>query len=283
MTSPVVVSRIQNRRGTQDQFDALYPGQYTSAVGATSSGTTITVASTIGVYQDGVPSVIAGTGAFAPGTIVTNILSSTQFAVNLAPTTPLSGGAQVFIPAYNGQGGVSIAQYPNVLLPGEMALCTDTRNLYIGNVNGEYILYTASSGTSIILPPLVVVLDPAPTYTVIPELTYPATPFFNFLYDVTDSISSNWNSITGTSFARNGEMKITAVQSFADIPNVPYPPITPVDLTDNSVEVKNPATYTVEDISFIAKFNGLNIEISYKHNFPGSLTLSSTTIHWSPF
>lgn len=62
--TPVVVSRIQNRRGTQADFDNLYP------------------------------------------------------------------------PGYTGTGG---AIGPDILQPGELALCTDTRRVFIGNINGEYI------------------------------------------------------------------------------------------------------------------------------------------------
>jgi hypothetical protein len=282
MTSPVVVSRIQNRRGTQDQFDSLYPGEYTSASGASSSGNVITVPSTIGVYENGVPVVLSGTGAFAPGTTVTGILSSTQFTVNNVPTIALSG-AQVFIPKYEGTGGLNLGQYPNVLLPGEIALCTDSRNIYIGNINGEYILFVGGGEFDLsALRPLVIVLPPVGTFTVIPELTYLAAPFFSLLYDLTDSPSTDWNTI-GVSFARNGELKITAVQDFAPVSNLPYPDITSASLTDESVEVKNPADYSAEDISFIAQTNGANIEISYMHDFPVSLTFSSITIRWLPF
>jgi hypothetical protein len=72
MASPVVVSRIQNRRGTQAQFDALYPVGYTG---------------------------IGGYGSL-PGFNATN--------------------------------------FPDVLLPGEVAFCTDTRRFFIGNINAEY-------------------------------------------------------------------------------------------------------------------------------------------------
>jgi len=67
MASPVTVSRIQNRRGTQAQFNALYP------------------------------------------------------------------------PGYTGTGPVNINLYPNILMPGELALCTDTRRVFLGNLSGEYI------------------------------------------------------------------------------------------------------------------------------------------------
>jgi hypothetical protein len=75
MVSPVVVSRIQHRRGLQTQFDELYPLGY------------------------------VGVGGY-------NAPAFPDF-------TPLN--------------------YPNVLLPGEMVLCTDTRRVYMGNINGEYL------------------------------------------------------------------------------------------------------------------------------------------------
>jgi hypothetical protein len=73
MASPVTVTRIQNRRGTQDQFDDLYPPGYD------------------------------GTGGF--GSVV----------------------------------GFNITNYPGVLLSGEIALCTDSRRVFLGNINGEYL------------------------------------------------------------------------------------------------------------------------------------------------
>lgn len=68
---------------------------YTSAAGATSSGITVTVGSTVGLYEGMAVTVTAGTGAFAAGTTVTNVLSATQFNVSAVPTTALSGGASV--------------------------------------------------------------------------------------------------------------------------------------------------------------------------------------------
>ncbi len=284
MASPVVVSRIQNRRGTQDQFDSLYPGEYTSAVGASSTGNVITVASTVGVYENGSVVVLSGTGEFALGTIVVSVLSATEFTVSAVPVITLSG-AEIFMPAYDGTGGLNLSDYPSVLLPGEIALCTDTRNVYIGNIGGEYILFNGGGGAADLseLLPLVIILPPTVTYTVIPGLTYQATPFFNLLYDITDSADPDWNDVTSTSFARNGQLKITAVQDFAAVPNPPYPDITSAGLVDDSIEVKNPADYSTEDISFIADLNGTDIEILYKHDFPVSLTFSSTTIRWQSF
>lgn len=211
MALPVVVSRIQNRRGTQTQFNSLYP------------------------------------------------------------------------PGYNGTGGVDINVWPDILMPGELALCTDTRRIFIGNLNGEYLELSVTFTDGLFLTPLQLVLPPSPTYTVIPELTFSPTPFFNILYDVNDSLNPDWNSVASTSFSRNGELKITAVADFPDVPNLPFPPITSVGLSDVSTEVKNPSTYTLEDISFKAEYNGATIEISYTHDFPTSLTFSSSTIRWLPF
>ena len=68
---------------------------YTSAAGATGSGTTITVGSTTGLQVGMVLTVVSGTGAFAANTTVTSITNTTSFVVSAAPTTALSGGATV--------------------------------------------------------------------------------------------------------------------------------------------------------------------------------------------
>lgn len=202
MATPVVVSRIQNRRGTQAQFDNLYP------------------------------------------------------------------------PGYTGTGGVDINVWPNILLPGELALATDTRKIFLGNLNGEYIELASIAGAGLILPPLVVVLPPTAVFTAIPELEYDPTPFFTLFYDITDSLSPDWNTV-GTNFSRTGEMKITAI---AD--NI-LPPIR-VSLTDTSTEVNLDIP---DDISFTADYNiaSTKIEILYKHDFATSLTFSTSTLRWQPF
>jgi hypothetical protein len=202
MASPVTVSRIQNRRGTQAQFDALYP------------------------------------------------------------------------PGYTGVGPVDINLYPNILMPGELALCTDTRRIFLGNLTGEYVEIASVLGGGILLAPFVMQLLPTvvfpapPIFTPIPALNYLATPFFTLLYDVTDSLNPDWNTV-GTTFSRNGEMKITATVNTGP---------GSVSLVDTSSDVNT----TLFDISFTADYNGPNIEISYSHDFPGSLTFSSSTILWLP-
>jgi len=208
--TPVVVSRIQNRRGIQDQFNALYPAGYT------------------------------GIGGFGSGN---------------------------YDPAFN------IENYPAVLMTGELALCTDSRNLYMGNINGEYVrLGTVGSGVLLntLVPQLRATLPPTSTFTVIPELSYLATPFATFLYSSTDSILNNWNTV-GNNFSKNGQLQITAIIPAA---------ANPVTLTDTGTEI-NPGSYT---LNFIAQYGVNNyINILYKHNFPSSLTFNSTDIKWIPF
>lgn len=201
MATPVVVSRIQNRRGTQVQFDSLYP------------------------------------------------------------------------PGYTGTGGASIITYPNILLPGELALTTDTRRIFLGNLNGEYVELTTSLGVGLLLLPLVLVLPPAAVFTAIPALEYNPTPFFTLFYDITNSLNPDWNTV-GPTFSRNGEMKITAT-----VDNV-LPPIR-VSMSDTSTEVNLDIP---DDISFMADYNigSTKIEILYKHDFATSLTFSTSTLLWLP-
>ena len=218
MSTPVTVTRIQNRRGTQDQFNALYPVGYNG----------------IGGY----------------GSIV----------------------------------GFTSDAYPNVLLPGEIALCIDSRNAYIGNVNGEYVPFSTGSSSANLadLTPLVVHLAPAGSFTVIPALTYSTTPFNTILYDITDSIDANWN-LPGSNFSRNGRLEITATSTFSSVPAIPpYPPVTPVTLNDIGTEIN--LVYP-NSIDFIAQYDVTtsNIEILYTHNFSGTLTFSTTSISWVAF
>jgi hypothetical protein len=192
MATPVVVSRIQNRRGTQAQFDSLYT-------------------------------------------------------------------------SYPGVG-------PNVLQPGEIALCTDSHRIFIGNLNGTYDELGTATSNDIILEPLIKQLAPAASFTIIPELTILPTAFFTYLYSITDSVSLDAGSI-GVTFSRNGEMKIASVVNF-----VPVPPLTPVAMTDESVEINR----TAFDIVFQAEYNSTQtgIEIQYKHDFPGNLNLCISSIQW---
>lgn len=196
---PVVVSRIQNRRGVQADFDALYPVGYT------------------------------------------------------------------------GIGGCDINVYPNILLSGELALCTDSRRVFLGNLDGEYVEIPIVLGGGIFLPPLVVILPPVGVFTTIPELDYLPTPFFTLLYSLTDTVLPDWNTV-GSNFSKNGELKITAINN--------EPP--DASLTDTGTEIN----LTANDISFMVEYVNLpsqHIAISYKHDFSSDLTFSTSTISWVPF
>jgi hypothetical protein len=202
MTSPVVVSRIQNRRGTQSQFDALYPAGYT------------------------------------------------------------------------GTDGVDINLWPNVLKPGELAFCIDSRRTFIGNINGEYVELGAASPPappSGEMTPVTMVLTPTqlpaapPIFSHIASLDYQATPFFNMLYDVTDTLNPDWNTL-GTTFSRNGSLMLTATSTLAT-------------LSDTSSEINISGSF----LSFQAVLSLPVVQIWYSHDHTSNLTFSTSSIRWLPF
>lgn len=75
------------------------PIVYTSSAGATSSGTTITVASTTGLVAGQTVFVSTGAGVLGVNTTVSSVTNATTFVVSAAPTTALSGNANI-IKAY---------------------------------------------------------------------------------------------------------------------------------------------------------------------------------------
>ncbi len=241
MTSPVVVSRIQNRRGTQDQFDGL-------------------------VYSPSGPNSVypldyTGVGGYYPG----------------SPNADFTS-----------------VNYPNVLLPGELAFCTDSRKIFLGNLNGEFVELALATSNNVeeFLTPTMWELPPQAMFTPVEKVLpgpitvrfeYTAKPFFIALYDITDSAIADWNAV-GDNFSKNGEFKITAINPLTvpAIPPVPpAPPFSPASLVDAGVAINATPQY---DISFIAKYSMDNtkIELWYMHNFPGNLMLSSNTIAWLP-
>ena len=70
-------------------------GNYVSASGASSSGTTITVSSTTGLRVGMPVSKTGGSGTIAAGTVVTAITDATHFTVSAAPSPVLSGSVVV--------------------------------------------------------------------------------------------------------------------------------------------------------------------------------------------
>ncbi|MEN9621785.1 MAG: hypothetical protein RLZZ67_219 [Candidatus Parcubacteria bacterium] len=77
------------------QFSTAY---VSSVLGSSSNGVVVTVASTTNLYPGMVVSVLAGTGAFAAGTYVTNVVNGTTFHVNTAPTTALASATVLGTP-----------------------------------------------------------------------------------------------------------------------------------------------------------------------------------------
>jgi hypothetical protein len=230
--TPVVVSRIQNRRGTQQQFDG---------------------------YPYSIP-----------------------------------GPNSVYPLGYNGVGGYNTpefpdyieANYPNVLMPGELALCTDTHRLFIGNVNGKFdevLVGIQDTDLTRLRPQPFTLVPTGTTWTKITNLTtkpiidptppIQATPFLSFLYSASDSAGPNPTpSSVGIAFARNGELQVTSLSATGSA----LPKIT---LTDVSTEINT----TAFDISFKADYNiDGTISLWYIHNFPVSLTLGFNAITWLP-
>lgn len=209
MTTPVVVTRIQNRRGTQDQFNGV-----------------------AGIY----PSGYDGVGGYNP---------------------PGSGPI-----------GFTATAYPNVLLPGEIAFCTDSRRIFMGNISGEYVELALGTGSDGVFTPLSISLPPVGVMTVIPALTYTQTPFMKLMYSLTDSLSPDWNTL-GPTFSRNGWLEITAVSGTST-----------AVLSDFGTEVNDSAP---SEIYFEANLSGSNIEISYMHDFAGNITFSTSSFIWAAY
>lgn len=303
MPMPVVVSRIQNRRGTQAQFLANYPPGYNGIGGystpqpptpttfASGTGTIATLnfaPSVIANYQVGSIIVVSGvvpTAYNGSVTVTASTPSSVQYASTAVGLQTVSGN---IVKPYNS------TNYDNILQPGEIGLCTDTRRIFLGNLNGEYIEVNAvTTGEGLIFPPSVWVLPPSPVFvpitTVAPgpilvKLDYDATPFFTVLYDITDSLQPDWNTV-GTSFSQNGQLQITAIDPSTVLPPTPppppvLPPVTNVTLSDTSTGIN---LLQPSEIHFKAQYAGTKIEIMYMHDFPGSLTFSTGAIRWLPF
>lgn len=203
-TTPVVVSRIQHRRGTQDQFNALYPPGYTG----------------VGGYD--------------------------------GPST--------------------------ILQPGELAVCMDSRRVFVGALNGEYFEMGTGSGTggggsSECCGGLIAVsipLQPSPdTYAPVPGVRFNPTPFHDIQYSATDATSPDVDA-PGTMYTRSGKLTITSLKQSAasDL----------VNLVDYSVEVNK----TVYDLVFRADYDGdgKSILVSYRHNFPMPLRMTTSSIVW---
>ena len=283
MANPVTISRIENRIGTQDEFNSMYPPGYNGTGGF--GNPLYQLSASVIQVQPNTPSNGSATITFTstppfPAPLPIN----SQITIALATTTSYNGtyfvtgssintviilstdtDTYVYNPLDKIEFTYNQTNYPDVLQPGELALCTDSRNIFIGNLNGEYVQLSAEAGETLTLTPIVISLVPAATFTTIPILTLSSTPFYSILYDLTDSISPNWNT-PGTNFSRNGELQITSTSSTAS-------------LVDICTEINS----TVYEVYFQAVLSGSNILIQYTSNFPGNLTFSTNTINWIPF
>jgi hypothetical protein len=110
----------------------------TTLSSASSSGTTITVASTNGLWIGAaVSQIISGTGTLASNTLVTQILSTTQFIINTAPTVALSSATLLIEPD----------QYKQVL-DFEMFRVPISSRGYVNDNGINKIIFTAELPTS---------------------------------------------------------------------------------------------------------------------------------------
>jgi len=82
---------FQTASGELSYWARTTPAAYTSgALTGSSTGTLVTVDTTVGLFAGMVPSVTAGVGVFSVGTYVTEVNSPTTFTVNITPSTPSS-------------------------------------------------------------------------------------------------------------------------------------------------------------------------------------------------
>jgi hypothetical protein len=85
----------QNRFGTTSSSNVSSAATYTSAAGATNLLTVVTVGSTTGLVEGMWLRIVSGTGTLKAGTIVSKIISATQFELSLAPSVALSNSAVI--------------------------------------------------------------------------------------------------------------------------------------------------------------------------------------------
>jgi len=109
---------------------------YTSAAGATSSGTTVTVTTTTGLRVGMPVRVKSGVGVFAIGAVVETIVSGTTFTVS-GITTALSGGASVV-------EGIPFWQHAKINTNGNSA--PSGCSIMVGSDNKGAFLYRNTDG-----------------------------------------------------------------------------------------------------------------------------------------
>lgn len=116
----------------------------TILTGASSSGTTVTVSSTVGLKADSVLKVTSGTGQINAGTYITAIINSTSFSLNVAPAVALSG-ATIEISAINGVFGFTNGT--GTFVNGR-AFPIDSIVSTLNYINRSYVIETDQNGNS---------------------------------------------------------------------------------------------------------------------------------------
>ncbi len=172
MATPVTVTRIQNRRGTQAQFETLYPQGYQGTGGfgdpvwstqpvlissVVATGTTITVSIISAYLMPPYNTLLVPGSAIVVSGVTPSIYNDTYTISSIdtvtSPGFTLINCASILTGSADPDTGsfylpFVIENYQGVLLPGEIALCTDSRRMFIGNLNGEYIDVSVSDKTT---------------------------------------------------------------------------------------------------------------------------------------
>lgn len=152
------------------------------------------------------------------------------------------------------------------LQPGELGLCIDTQQLFIGtdDVNAPFEIAKDVSPSEIVFTPIIIDLPKTSTWTTLSELSYSnpsSTPetigLLNILYSL--------QLIGATGFAKNGTLSVTSLQDVAA-------------LTDTGVEINN----LTGDITFKAIAELGSVHIQYTHSFDETVQMSTTTLKWIP-
>lgn len=177
------------------------------------------------------------------------------------------------------------------LQPGEVGFCTDTHRLFIGNdipVIGNPYTYTeiptagqtVITGSTLEFSPIIISLLPAASWTDVtslaftPDATSPHPGLLNIFYTLTE-LSPLLS--TDVPFTKSGILSVATTTYTSSSAFIPVS-----KLTDTGTEI-NTYLSPQPDISFKAEYSGGTVQIYYKHNFSGSLELSTSTIHWINF
>lgn len=178
------------------------------------------------------------------------------------------------------------------LLPGELGLAFDESTgeyrLFIGGLTSGTYTEIAIDGnpttldSTLNISPLVVYLAPSAIWSPVTSLWYTPsisnsnTCLLNILYGVVEQELTPVPMST-TPFTKSGQLSITTT------PVRSGDSFTPVSiLTDTGTEI-NQYPDPQPDISFRATYSGGTVQVEYKHDFPGLVQLSTSTIKWATF